>query len=333
MQKYVSGVLLCVAIAFVAALIAGIPNVLPGVPGLKILGILGWALVLGIGVRSSLALPSGLKSGITYSAKTILRLGIVLLGVRLNFSSLASSGVLILLLDCLIVLVGIVGVNELGKRYGFSRGLRLSLAFGTGICGASAAVAAGSLANAKDEEVSLAVGTVSLLGTFGVLGFILLREPLGLSDMRYGILTGSTLQEVGQVIAAASVNASALDTATLSKLARVALLAPALVIATSLLQRRGAMAQDGERPPVLPPFLLGFLAVGLVNSFGWLPKEVSSFAQTLSIACTAAAMAGIGLGVDLKAVRRVGVKALMVGAMGFIALVLVAVLVTQVAGV
>jgi uncharacterized integral membrane protein (TIGR00698 family) len=333
MQKYVSGVLLCVAIAFMAALIAGIPNVLPGLPGLKILGILGWALVLGIGVRSSLALPSGLKSGITYSAKTILRLGIVLLGVRLNFSSLASSGVLILLLDCLIVLVGIVGVNELGKRYGFSRGLRLSLAFGTGICGASAAVAAGSLANAKDEEVSLAVGTVSLLGTFGVLGFILLREPLGLSDMRYGILTGSTLQEVGQVIAAASVNASALDTATLSKLARVALLAPALVVASSLLQRRGAMAQEGERPPVLPPFLLGFLAVGLVNSFGVLPKEISSLAQTLSIACTAAAMAGIGLGVDLKAVRRVGVKALFVGALGFMALLLVAVVVTQVADV
>jgi uncharacterized integral membrane protein (TIGR00698 family) len=175
------------------------------------------------------------------------------------------------------------------------------------------------------------VGTVSLLGTFGVLGFILLREPLGLSDIRYGILTGSTLQEVGQVIAAASVNASALDTATLSKLARVALLAPALVVTSSLLQGRGAIAQDGERPPVLPPFLLGFLVVGLVNSTGWLPKDVSSLAQTLSIACTATAMAGIGLGVDLKAVRRVGVKALLVGAMGFMTLVALAVLVTQLA--
>jgi uncharacterized integral membrane protein (TIGR00698 family) len=240
---------------------------------------------------------------------------------------------LIVLLDGLIVLLGILGVNQLGKRFGFSRGLRLSLAFGTGICGASAAVAAGSIANAKDEEVSLAVGTVSLLGTLGVLGFILLRQPLGLSDVRYGILTGSTLQEVGQVIAAASVNSTALDTATLSKLARVALLAPALVIASSLLQRRGGMAQDGERPPVLPPFLLGFLAVGVINSVAVLPKEVSGFAQTLSIACTATAMAGIGLGVDLKAVRRVGVKALLVGALGFVALLVVAVVVTQLAGV
>jgi uncharacterized integral membrane protein (TIGR00698 family) len=333
MQKYLPGLGLCLAIALVAALIAGIQGVFPGIVGLKILGILGWALVLGIVVRSSLVVPAGLKSGISYSAKTILRLGIVLLGVRLNFSSLASSGLLIVLLDGLIVLLGILGVNQLGKRFGFSRGLRLSLAFGTGICGASAAVAAGSIANAKDEEVSLAVGTVSLLGTLGVLGFILLRQPLGLSDVRYGILTGSTLQEVGQVIAAASVNSTALDTATLSKLARVALLAPALVIASSLLQRRGGMAQDGERPPVLPPFLLGFLAVGVINSVAVLPKEVSGFAQTLSIACTATAMAGIGLGVDLKAVRRVGVKALLVGALGFVALLVVAVVVTQLAGV
>lgn len=330
MPKQFFGILICLSIALVAALIAGIPNVLPGIPGIKVLGILGWALVLGIVLRSSITLPSQFKNGITYSAKTILRLGIVLLGVRLNFSSIASSGPLILLLDALIVLTGILGVNELGKRFGFSRGLRLSLAFGTGICGASAAVAAGSISSAKDEEVSLAVGTVSLLGTIGVLGFILLREPLGLTDLQYGILTGSTLQEVGQVIAAASVNASALDTATLAKLTRVALLAPALVIASSLLRMRDANKEtqvdnpEAERPPVLPPFLIGFLLVGLVNSLGWLPKGISSIAQTLSIACTAMAMAGIGLGVDLKAVRRVGVKALGVGALGFVALLIVA---------
>jgi uncharacterized integral membrane protein (TIGR00698 family) len=327
MPKNLVGILICFVVAAVAAIIAGIPNVLPGIPGLKILGVLGWALVLGILLRSSLILPSNFKAGISYSAKTILRLGIVLLGVRLNFSSLASSGLLILVLDVLMVCIGILGVNQLGKQFGFSRGLRLSLAFGTGICGASAAVAAGSIAGAKDEEVSLAVGTVSLLGTFGVLGFILLRQPLGLSDLQYGILTGSTLQEVGQVIAAASVNANALDTATLAKLTRVALLAPALVIASSILRIRDAQTNTANsqetRPPLLPPFLLGFLVVGLVNSLGWLPKEVSSLAQTLSIACTGMAMAGIGLGVDLKAVRRVGIKALGVGAIGFLVLVLV----------
>ncbi len=335
MPKNLIGIILCLAIAAIAASIGGIPNVLPGILGIKILGVLGWALILGIIIRSSLNLPSSFKAGISYSAKTILRLGIVLLGVRLNFSSLASSGPLILLLDALIVVTGILGVNELGKRAGFSRGLRLSLAFGTGICGASAAVAAGSISNAKDEEVSLAVGTVSLLGTLGVLGFILLREPLGLTDLQYGILTGSTLQEVGQVIAAASVNSSALDTATLAKLTRVALLAPALVIASSILRMRDTKLEtkQTERPPVLPPFLLGFLAVGLVNSLGWLPKEISALAQTLSIAFTAMAMAGIGLGVDLKAVRRVGIKALGVGAIGFLGLVIVSSAVIGITGI
>ncbi|MFN3265317.1 MAG: YeiH family protein [Deinococcales bacterium] len=329
MQERFLGIVLCVAIALVAALIAGIPNVFAGIPGLRVLGILGWALVLGILVRSSLTLPPSTKAGVSYSAKTILRLGIVLLGVRLNLSSIVSSGILVLCLDVLIVLVGILGVNALGKHFGFSRGLRLSLAFGTGICGASAAVAAGSVASATDEEVSLAVGTVSLVGTFGVLGFILLREPLGLSDSRYGILTGSTLQEVGQVIAAAGVNPSALDTATLAKLARVALLAPALVIVSGVLRMRGVGGDDKEHPPVLPPFLLGFLLLGVMSSFELLPQVVSSLAQTLSFACTAAAMAGIGLGVDFKAVRRVGVKVMLVGSVGFLALLLLAVLVTE----
>lgn len=322
------GLALTAFIAFAAVLLAGLPGVstglFSGVPIIKILGTLGWALVLGIVWRSALGVAAGLKSGVSYSARTVLRLGIVLLGVRLNFAHLASSGLVILALDGLIVLVGIVAVERIGAALGFSRGLRLTLAFGTGICGASAAVAAGSIAGASDEEVSMAVGTVSLLGTLGVLGYIVLREPLGLSPQQYGLLTGSTLQEVGQVIAAASAGTdSALDTATLTKLTRVALLAPALLIASSVLRFRDARkvvkadALGAERPPLVPLFLLGFLAVGTLNSVGAFAPNVSSTLQQLSVLLTTMAMAGIGLGVDLKAVRRVGLKAMMLGAIGF----------------
>jgi uncharacterized integral membrane protein (TIGR00698 family) len=333
-----SGVLLTAALAAVAVLIAGLPgSPLTGVPGVKILGALGWALVLGIVWRSFVGLPGSAKPGVSFSAKTVLRLGIVLLGVRLNFQNIASSGALILALDALIVLVGIVAVERLGKLMGLTRGLRLSLAFGTGICGASAAVAAGSVASAQDEEVSIAVGTVSLLGTLGVLGYILLREPLGLEARHYGLLTGSTLQEVGQVIAAGTAGGeTALDTATLTKLTRVALLAPALLIASSILRLRDSRqpvnvdAPEAERPPVLPAFLIGFLAVGVVNSLGVLPAWLSSLAQQLSILLTTMAMAGIGLGVDLRAVRRVGAKAMLLGAVGFGLLVALAVAFTVV---
>ena len=335
LSLFLPGLALTALIAFAALLVAGLPGVktglLSGVPFVKILGALGWALVFGVMWRSLAGLPVRLKAGVSYSARTVLRLGIVLLGVRLNFASLASSGLVILALDALIVLVGIVAVERIGRALGFTRGLRLTLAFGTGICGASAAVAAGSIAGATDEEVSIAVGTVSLLGTLGVLGYIVLREPLGLSPQQYGLLTGSTLQEVGQVIAAASAGTdSALDTATLTKLTRVALLAPALLIASSVLNWRDAQKSVNadllgtERPPLVPLFLIGFIAVGTLNSVGAFAPSVSSSLQQLSVLLTTMAMAGIGLGVDLKAVQRVGLKAMMLGAIGFALLIVLA---------
>ena len=341
-------------IALAAALLAGLPGVktglFSGLPFIKILGALGWALVLGVIWRSALGLAAGAKPGVAYSARTVLRLGIVLLGVRLNFANLASSGLVILALDALIVIVGIVAVERIGKAMGVSKGLRLTLAFGTGICGASAAVAAGSVAGASDEEVSIAVGTVSLLGTLGVLGYIALREPLGLSAEHYGLLTGSTLQEVGQVIAAASAGTdSALDTATLTKLTRVALLAPALLIASSLLRIRDArkvvttdsLEADSlemnssvtQRPPLVPLFLIGFLFVGVLNSVGAFVPNVSSSLQQLSVLLTTMAMAGIGLGVDLKAVQRVGLRAMLLGAIGFGLLIVLAAGFTALTGV
>ncbi len=301
-------------------------TLLASLPGIKILGALGLALVVGMVVRSSVGLAEYFKPGVSYAAKTLLRLGIVLLGVRLHFAKLLESGALILGLDFLVMIFGIVIVERLGKIMGLSRGLRLALAFGTGVCGASAAVAAGSLANAEDEEVSVAVGTVSLLGTIGVIGFILVKQFLGFSSQHYGILTGATLQEVGQVIAANPVGSTELDFATLTKLTRVALLAPALFIASSILRtRHSSDTKSGEvRPPLFPLFLLGFLGVGLINSLGVLSKELSSALQQISIYLTTAAMIGIGLAVDFRAVRQVGARALVLGLIGFAALIVLA---------
>ncbi len=334
--------LLCAGIALLAVLLAGLPGiktgVWSGVPGIKILGALGWALVIGVLWRSVQGLPAHFKPGVSYSARTVLRLGIVLLGVRLNFTNLASSGIVILALDTLIVVIGILVVERIGKAMGFSRGLRVSLAFGTGICGASAAVAAGSVAGADDEEVSIAVGTVSLLGTIGVLGYILLHDALGWTPTHYGMLTGSTLQEVGQVIAAASAGGdNALDTATLTKLTRVALLAPALLVASSVLRWRdrsnhATLGGETTRQGLVPAFLIGFLAVGAVNSTGILPPGLSSALQQLSVLLTTMAMAGIGLGVDLRAVRRVGARAMALGAIGFVGVIVVAVVFTALTG-
>ena len=316
------------------ALLTGLAYGLDHLPGLHLLGTLGIALVLGMLWRALFGWPERAVPGARFSAKTLLNLGVILLGVRLDFVLLYRAGLTVLLLDLLVVTTGLLVIERLGKVMGLSRGLRLALAVGSSICGASAIAAAVPIIGANDDEVSVAVGIVSLLGTLGVLGYGLAGPLLGWSPAHYGLMTGATLQAVGHVLAAgAAQGAEALDIATLTKLTRVALLAPVLLVIGALLGRRDAVkkteAGDGalhptKRPPLVPGFLLGFLALGLVNSLGLLPGWLVGVLETASVLLTAMAMVGIGLGVDFGVLRRVGGGALRLALLGFAALLLVA---------
>jgi uncharacterized integral membrane protein (TIGR00698 family) len=325
---------------FLAALLCGAAFLLAPLPGLRLAGTLGLALFLGVGWRITLGLPAVAVPGVRFTARTQLRLGIVLLGVRLDFGLLLSAGPLVLLLDLLTITTGLLATLALGRLLRLPRGLRLVLAVGTAICGASAIAAAAPLAGADEDEVSQAVGVISLLGALGVIGFTILGPLLQLGDVHYGLLTGATLQEVGHVLAAgAAAGSDALDLATITKLTRVALLAPVLLLLSGLACRGAAgqassqassqasgqaSGQEPLRAPLLPGFLLGFLLVGAANSAGLIPAGLGASLQLGSVVLTAAAMAAIGLGVDPLVLRRSGARTALVAALGFLALASVA---------
>ncbi|WP_034385292.1 YeiH family protein [Deinococcus sp. YIM 77859] len=313
-------------LALVALLTAG-ASLLSTLPGLRVLGALGLALLLGLAVRGLFGLPAGVQPGAGYAARTLLRLGVVLLGVRLNFVLFAHAGLRVLLLDLAVIAVGLLSMTWLARRLGLPPGLGLAVAVGSSICGASAIAAAAPVIGADEDEVSVAVAVCSLLGTVGVVGYSLLALPLELGAQRYGLMTGSSLHEIAQVLAAGAAQGDqALDFAMLTKLTRVALLAPVLLLLGGLLRRRQTVSAGTRvaRPPLLPAFLVGFLLVGVVSSAGLLPKPVTRGIQTASLLLTAASMAGIGLGVDFAVLRRLGGPALLVGGLGFGLLVLVA---------
>ncbi len=294
-------------------------------PGLAALGALGIALLLGLAWRTLVGLPAAALPGTTFAARTLLRLGVVLLGVRLDFGLLWHSGPRVLVVDLLVVGLGLVVIERLGNALGLDRGLRLAVAVGSCICGASAIAAAAPVIGADEDDVSIAVGIVSLLGTLGVLGFALLAPVLGLSVPRYGLLAGSTLHEVAQVLAAGAAHGgAALDLATVTKLTRVALLAPTLLVIGGVLRRRDrrrvaahVIPDATPRPPLLPGFLLGFLAVGVAHSLGWVPEPAAGVLRSASAWAMTAAMAGIGLAVDLRVVRRLGGSAVGLALAGF----------------
>lgn len=313
--------------------ITAVAYLLAGLPGLTVMGALGVALFLGLMVRAVVGLPRAAERGVEFSAKTLLRVGIVLLGVRLNFALIGEAGVMVLLLDLGVIIVGIIFIERLGRWLGVSRSLRLSVAVGSSVCGASAIVATAPIVRAKKDEISVSVATVSILGTLGVFAYTVLGAALGLDAVAYGLMTGATLQEVGQVLAAGfALGPQAGDLATITKLTRVAMLAPVLIVVGALLIRYDSRKNEcgantpeqAERPPLLPAFLLGFLIVGGVNTLGYIPGQLAGWMQTASLILTAAAMAGIGLNADFRALKNIGGKAMILGVAGFALIVALA---------
>jgi uncharacterized integral membrane protein (TIGR00698 family) len=309
-------------------LLAILGLVLGSLPGLVRLGPLSVALLLGLAWRAFMHVPEHHHEGISFSAKRLLRWGIILLGVRLDFALIAQSGWKIVILDLIVIAFGVLFITWLGKRAGLAGQLPLLLAVGSSICGASAVAAAAPVIRARDNEIALAIPMCGILGTIAALGMTFAQNYLHLSPNTYGILAGSTLHEVAQVMAASAAVPGALQSGTIVKLLRVVLLVPVIFFLGQMLKSKDAQAAPVQKPW----FVGGFLLVGVVNTaliYG-LPEFhavwVQADQQMLTVAnfLMTMAMAGLGLQVDIGTLRTQGVAAIKVAVAGWIALLAVA---------
>jgi len=301
---FVVGATLVVALAIVGA-----TRLVPGVSALLV------AIIVGAVVRNLRLLPVLADREISWSSKKLLRLGIVLLGFKLSLFSLLEigpSGIAILVST---VVVTFVGTLMIGQLLGTSRSMRMLVATGFSICGASAVAAMSSIVDPEgeaEEDVAHAVALVTIFGTITMLTLPALVPLLGLSHVQAGLWIGASVHEVAQVVAAGGlVSVAALTIATVAKLGRVVLLAP-LIATVGALQHRGH-GDAGKRPPLLPLFVAGFLAAVLLRSF--LPLDVRlldalDFTATLLLA---AAMLGLGFGVDGRKLIATGWKPMLLG--------------------
>lgn len=290
-------------------------------PVLKVIGPLCVTLLLGMAWRAALGVPDGSAGGIKFSARTLLRLGIVLLGARLDYALIQVAGPRVLLIDLGVIALAIGGLTWLARTVGLPRELSILMGFGTGICGASAVVAAATVARADEEATTLAVALMGILGTLGVFFYVLVGPYLALTPENLGVLTGSSLHEVAQVIAGASPWGEAcVKMATVVKLTRVVMLAPALVIAGFLFNRGDGGVKFSWKEPPIPYFVLGFLAIGGLNTAHLLPPAVAGWLVQASVFLMAVAMGAMGLNTDLGMIRKTGWKAVGTGLVGFLAL-------------
>lgn len=267
------------------------------------------ALLLGIAMNF-LGEEGKTVAGIGFSARSLLRLGVALLGVRISATLMAGLGAPLIAL----VIAGVVftiGFGLLvGRFFGHKWRFTLLTAGSVAICGASAAMAISAILpkdERSEERLIFTVLGVTVLSTIAMITYPVVVTTLGLNDLQGGVFLGGTIHDVAQVVGAGfSISEQTGDTATLVKLIRVAMLAPVVLIASLLIRRFDDTPVEGKRPPILPSFVVGFLVLAALSSFGVIPEVIKDFLSQASRWLLLTAIAAVGMKTHLKQVLSVG---------------------------
>lgn len=272
-------------------------------------------VLLGIAWRAAFGPIPLLGPGFRFAASWLLRAGVMLLGLRLAVDQIVHFGLPVLAVLLVSVLGAFLATRWFGRLFGLSPERSLLVATGVSICGASAVAAANPVAGGDEEDVATAVTAVTLLGTLAIGVYPLVGLVLRVPDTGFGLWTGASVHEVGQVVAiGAAAGPAVLQIAVVVKLARVALLAP--LVAAVGLSRRGT----GARPPLLPWFVVGFVVLAAVRTLWPVPEAVLSTSDRLASILLCAGMFGLGSAVDLRSVVRAGGPAVAAGGLGSVVL-------------
>lgn len=301
------GLLVCATAAAVALLVG---RLIPVVSPLLV------AILLGIAVSAVRPLPVAAKFGLAFAAKTLLRAGIVLLGLQLSLREIADLGLGTVALVVAVVAGGIAGSLWVGSLLGLTWTQRVLIACGVSICGAAAVAAVDGTLDAEEEEVATALGMVVVFGTLMIALLPFAAGLLDLEEASGGLWAGASIHEVAQVVAAGGViGGGALAVAVVVKLARVLMLAPVLAW-VGWRRRRQLLGKgsSGSLPPLVPGFVVGFIVLVLVHTWVALPGVVLDLAGTMQNALLAAAMFALGCGVRLSQLRRAGARPVILGA-------------------
>lgn len=314
----IPGVLLSVAVGVAAYLLQGVEI---RWLGHAIFESLVLAIVLGMIIRTAWTPPAHWEMGVDFTAKEVLELAIVLLGTSVDLPVLLRAGPVLLAGIATTVAVGIIAGTAIGRVLGLETRHAVLVACGNAICGNSAIAAIAPVIGAKREHVASAIAFTAILGVVVILTLPLLIPVLHLSHYQYGVLAGMTVYAVPQVLAAAfPVSTLSGEVGTLTKLVRVLLLGPVVLIFALIMRSRRAAAGTAEPAArrswfarlnqFVPWFIIGFIVLAVARSSGLLGDVVAGPLRTASTWLTIAAMAALGLGVDLRALKRVGAPVL-----------------------
>ncbi|GAB4493949.1 MAG: YeiH family protein [Anaerolineales bacterium] len=296
------------------------------------------AVLLGLLVGNLFRLNAAMRAGAKFALHRLLRLGIILLGLRLSLQDVAATGLTALALVVICISAALTLAYFSGRLFHVPPKLAALIGVGTAICGNTAIIATAPVLEADEEEMGFAVATITLFGLLAVLLYPLIGHFLGLSDRAFGLWAGTAVNDTSQVVAVSAIYSPlSLDVATIVKLTRNTLMAPLIIlfglVYTRALNRpmsnSAARAARFDWGKLIPGFVLGFLAMALLRTLGvaagLLPQSLSqpgelqtaaAFLKTvdeMSKFLILMALTGVGLNTNLGSLRRLGLKPLLVG--------------------
>lgn len=315
------------AVAMWAGNIAWVENLGFGALTLAII----FGIILGNTIYPSIEAPCAV--GVHISKQKLLRLGIILYGFRLTFQQIADVGMTGIVTDAITLTSTFLLAMWVGRKvFGMDSQTVMLIGAGSSICGAAAVMATEPVVKADASKVAVAVSTVVIFGTIAIFFYPWLYQLnehyqwLQTTQEGFGIYIGSTIHEVAQVVAAGrAISDEAGNAAVITKMIRVMMLAPFLVILSSFIARSVPSSKQSATKQksaiTIPWFAVFFIVVAGFNSFDLLPAALVHQLITLDTILLAMAMAALGLTTHISAIRQAGIKPILLASILFVWLV------------
>jgi uncharacterized integral membrane protein (TIGR00698 family) len=321
------------------------------------------AIILGMVIRNIIRFPKIFEPGFKFCVAKLLRLGIILLGIRLSILAIAKIGLVAVIVVIICITSGIVLASLFARAFKVSNRLGTLIAAGTAICGVSAIVATSPAIGAREEETAYAISTITIFGLLATLVYPYLTElVLRLNLGQAGIFLGTAVHDTSQVTGAAFIydqiwNREVSRIAITTKLVRNTFMMAVIPILAVMYAKRTNSGTPADGAPssvgkvnvmkLFPTFVLGFLALAIFRSIGdvfvtgeagrflfWArPESWSSFYSGVTQAATyllSIAIAAAGLSTQFSKLRKLTIKPFLIGLMAAVSVGLISFVLVQI---
>ncbi|HHV28069.1 MAG TPA: YeiH family putative sulfate export transporter [Clostridium sp.] len=313
LKNIVPGVMLSACVAIIAMFLSSL------IPG-DIIGATVMALLVGMALNPILNRYDKFKVGVSYTGKMVLRIGIILMGVNMNFSEVLNVGKYSFFVMIFTMATAFGAGNLIGRIFNMNWKLTNLLSVSTAICGGSAVAAVAPVIKAKDEDVAYAISSTFIFDVLTVVLIPWIGIALGMSNAGYGLWVGTAVNDISSVVAAGyAFSELAGNTAVIVKLTRTLFIIPYVLI-FSIITERLEVKSEGVHgrtslniKKIFPYFIIFFLGVVALRSTGIIPNILVPALSKTSKFCMIMALSAIGLKTSFKDIRDIGVKPMILG--------------------